>query len=74
MVESERAVKESEIRVFISSLSGIKTKQEIAEKWFKLVKNLFENGFEGEIAFMEASSELVLIDNERVATEIERFS
>ena len=71
MVESERAVKESEIRVFISSLSGIKTKQEIAEKRFKLVKNLFENGFEGEIAFMEASSELVLIDNERVATETE---
>ena len=32
MVESERAVKESEIRVFISSLSGIKTKQDIAEK------------------------------------------
>ena len=71
MVESERAVKESEIRVFISSLSGIKTKQEIAEKRFKLVKNLFENGFEGEIAFMEASSELVLIDNELVATETE---
>lgn len=71
MIESERSVKESEIRVLKSSISGTRTKLEIAKKRFALVQNLFENGFEGEIAYMEASSELVLIENELAAFQSE---
>jgi len=69
LVESERSVKKSEISVLTSSIPGIKTKFEIAKKRLALVQNLFQNGFEGEIAFMEASSELVLIENELVKAE-----
>lgn len=71
LVESERDVKESEISVLASSIPGIKTKLEIAKKRLALVQNLFENGFEGEIAYMEAASELVLIENELVTAETE---
>lgn len=64
LIESEKQVKRSEIEVHKSSIKAIKSKLEISRKKFDLINDLFKKGYEGEIALMEASAEVVLTEKE----------
>ena len=64
LIESEKQVKRSEIEVHKSSVKAIKSQLEISRKKFDLINGLFKKGYEGEIALMEASAEVVLTEKE----------
>ncbi|MDC0563834.1 HlyD family secretion protein [Alphaproteobacteria bacterium] len=73
LVDSEKQVKYAEIKVHDSSVRAIKSKLEISDKKYSLMKKLFDKGYEGEIALMEASSEVILAQKElsEVETQLE---
>ena len=64
LIESEKQVKRSEIEVHKSSLLAIESKLEISKRKFDLINKLFKKGYEGEIAVMEASAEVILAEKE----------
>ena len=64
LIDSEKQVKRSEMEVHKSSVRAIKSKLGISRRKFDLINKLFNKGYEGEIAVMEASAEVILAEKE----------